>query len=211
MIKIAKNPDHYVDNKEFLRHMIDFKENTREAREHGKKDPQIPDALGEIFVKIASHLSYKSNFINYGFREDMISDGIENCVQYIHNFDPEKSRNPFAYFTQIIYYAFLRRIQKEKKQLYVRYKSLENTQIMEVPALAFQEDYSNLSSIGFSKLYDNMSEFIETYEDAMEKKKEIKTKHRKTVTKKKKTARATAAASNNILQFASNLTEEEKL
>ena len=82
-------------------------------------------------MQIAVHLSYKSNFINYGFREDMISDGIENCIQYIHNFDPDKSKNPFAYFTQIIYYAFLRRIQKEKKSLYVKYKSLENSQIMD--------------------------------------------------------------------------------
>ena len=60
-----------------------------------------------LFLKIANHLSFKPNFVNYMFKEDMISDGIENCVQYVHNFDPEKSQNPFAYFTQIIHYAFL--------------------------------------------------------------------------------------------------------
>ena len=199
---MKKKPEHYVDNKEFLYHMIEFKEETATARESGESDPRIPDVLGEIFIKIASHLSYKSNFINYGFREDMIADGVENCIQYIHNFDPAKSKNPFAYFTQIIYYAFLRRIQKEKKQLYVRYKSLATTQIDSMN----KEDHATLSSLGITKLYDNMSEFIENYEEAMEKKKQIKSKQRKTIKKKKK-----QTSSNNILQFASNLSEEEIL
>jgi len=195
-----KNPEHYVDNKEFLQHMIEFKDATTAARDNGESDPRIPDAIGEIFVKIASHLSFKSNFINYAFREDMIADGVENCIQYVHNFDPAKSKNPFAYFTQIIYYAFLRRIQKEKKQLYVRYKSLENSHLDNMA----EDDQAAVSSIGITKLYDNMSEFIESYEESMQKKKEIKNKQRKT-TKKKTTS------SNNILQFASNLSEEEKL
>jgi len=199
-----KRPDHYVDNKEFLEHMVDFKKMTDSARENGENDPQIPDAIGEIFYKIASHLSYKSNFINYAFRDDMISDGIENCIQYIHNFDPEKSNNPFAYFTQIIYYAFIRRIQKEKKQLYVRYKSLDNSQFDTMS----EEDYNNITSLGIAKLYDNMSEFIDNYEDSMEKKKKIKSKQRKTTTKK---VRRKTSSSNNILQFAVNLTEEEKV
>ncbi len=201
MAREKKKPEHYVDNKEFLQHMVKFKEATTAARDDGKADPQIPDAIGVIFVKIASHLSYKSNFINYAFREDMIADGIENCIQYIHNFDPEKSKNPFAYFTQIIYYAFLRRIQKEKKQLYVRYKSLENSQFDNMS----DEDHAAVSSIGMAKLYDNMSEFIQNYEDSMEKKKQIKNKQRKSNKKKKVTS------SNNILQFASDLTEEEKI
>ena len=196
-----RKPDHYVDNKEFLQHMIEFKEATTAARDNGESDPRIPDAIGEIFVKIASHLSFKSNFINYAFREDMIADGVENCIQYVHNFDPAKSKNPFAYFTQIIYYAFLRRIQKEKKQLYVRYKSLENSHLDNMT----EDDQVAVSSIGITKLYDNMSEFIESYEESMEKKKEIKSKQRKTTKKKK------ASSSNNILQFASNLSEEEKL
>jgi len=208
----VKNPDHYVDNKEFLQHMIKFKEDTQIARDIGESDPQIPDEIGEIFVRIASHLSYKSNFINYGFREDMISDGIENCIQYIHNFDPNKSKNPFAYFTQIIYYAFLRRIQKEKKQLYVRYKSLENTQILNSLDNNIEEDYNNITSLGVSKLYDNMGEFIENYEESMEKKKQIKIKS--SAKKKKSTKRKQKGkngSSNNILQFAEGLTEEEKL
>jgi len=200
--------EHYVDNKEFLKLMLEFKEETEAAKTNGKETPKIPNEIGEIFVKIATHLSFKSNFINYAFREDMIADGIENCIQYVHNFDPEKSRNPFAYFTQIIYYAFLRRIQKEKKQLYVRYKSLEHSQIMNSLGNELnEEDLRNMTSIGASKLYDNMSEFIETFEDSMEKKKEIKSKQRKTVTKKKKPQRT----GNSVLRFATNLSEEEKV
>ena len=102
------------------------------AKEAGLPKPRITNYLGECFLKIATHLSYKPNFVNYMFREDMISDGIENCVQYIHNFDPEKSKNPFAYFTQIIHYAFLRRIQKEKKQLEIKNKIIERTGYDEV-------------------------------------------------------------------------------
>ena len=200
-----RRPDHYVDNKEFLEHMINFKDATAKAREKGKPDPQIPDELGVVFMKIATHLSFKSNFINYAFREDMISDGIENCIQYIQNFDPEKSRNPFAYFTQIIYYAFLRRIQKEKKQLYVKYKSLENSQVMSeliVNDPLGPDNTSGVSSIGFAKLYDNMSEFVYTFEDAIQKKKDIKNKQRTIVKKKRKNK-------NNILDKATNLSKDE--
>ena len=200
---VQKRPDHYVDNKEFLRLMVEFKESTTTARENGENDPQIPDDVCKIFMKIASHLSFKSNFINYAFREDMIADGIENCIQYIHNFDPAKSKNPFAYFTQIIYYAFLRRIQKEKKQLYVRYKTLENSQLDTMS----EDDRATVSSIGIAKLYDNMNEFIENYEESMQKKKEIKSKQRKSTKKKK----PEETSGNNILQFASNLNEDEKL
>ena len=84
-----------------------------------------------MFLKIANHLSYRPNFINYTYRDEMISDGIENCLQYVHNFNPDKSNNPFAYFTQIIYYAFLRRIQKEKKQSHVKNKLIENMTVDE--------------------------------------------------------------------------------
>ena len=82
----------------------------------------MTDYIGKCFLKIANHLSYRPNFINYTFRDDMISDGIENCLQYLDNFNPAKSNNPFAYFTQIIYYAFVRRIQKEKKQVTIKHK-----------------------------------------------------------------------------------------
>ena len=122
-----KRSEHYVNNKEFLAALIKLREDREIAEIRGNEKPRIPRYIGECFLKIATHLSFKPNFVNYMFKEDMISDGIENCVQYIHNFNPEKSQNPFAYFTQIIHYAFLRRIQKEKKQLEIKNKILEKT------------------------------------------------------------------------------------
>lgn len=127
-----KRSVHYVNNKEFLAALIAYRESVQLAEQRGDPKPRITNYLGECFLKIATHLSFKPNFVNYIFKDDMISDGIENCVQYIHNFDPEKSQNPFAYFTQIIHYAFLRRIQKEKKQLEIKNKILEKTGFDEV-------------------------------------------------------------------------------
>ena len=144
-----KKSEHYVNNKELLEAMIVYRSKVEKSyketfnkdlteqprQERGKRwegKPPIPNYLGDCFLKIATHLSYKPNFVNYMFREDMISDGIENCVQYIHNFDPEKSKNPFAYFTQVIHFAFVRRIQKEKKQLDIKTKIIERTGFDEV-------------------------------------------------------------------------------
>ncbi len=127
-----KRSEHYVNNKEFLAALIRYQEDIEIARLQDKTKPVIPRYIGECFLKIANHLSFKPNFVNYMFKEDMISDGIENCVQYIHNFNPEKSRNPFAYFTQIIHYAFLRRIQREKRQLEIKNKIIEKSGYNEV-------------------------------------------------------------------------------
>ena len=112
--------------------LIVYRAKVANAKENDLPKPRITNYLGECFLKIATHLSYKPNFVNYMFREDMICDGIENCVQYIKNFDPEKSSNPFAYFTQIIHYAFLRRIQKEKRQMDIRAKIIERSGFEEV-------------------------------------------------------------------------------
>tara|TARA_R100000008_G_C3579547_1_gene167504 strand:- start:641 stop:1207 length:567 start_codon:yes stop_codon:yes gene_type:complete len=122
---MTKKANHYIDNKEFYAAMIEWKKDITEAEECDEPRPPVTDYIGECFLKIAEHLSYKPNFINYPYREEMVGDGIENCLMYAHNFDPEKSKNPFSYFTQIIYYAFLRRIEKEKKQSYVKYKAME--------------------------------------------------------------------------------------
>ena len=114
--------EHYVNNAEFLEAMKAYRKRCREAKKAGKPKPPVDNYLGSCFLKIANHLSYRPNFINYTFRDDMISDGIENCLQYLDNFNPAKSNNPFAYFTQIIFYAFVRRIQKEKKQVTIKHK-----------------------------------------------------------------------------------------
>ena len=127
-----KRSEHYVNNKEFLAALIKYREDKEIAELKGLPKPPIPRYIGECFLKIANHLSFKPNFVNYMFKEDMVSDGIENCVQYIHNFNPEKSQNPFAYFTQIIHYAFLRRIQREKRQLEIKNKIIERSGYSEV-------------------------------------------------------------------------------
>ena len=111
-----KQKPHYVDNKKFLGAMIEHRLKCQKAEDKKRKAPEVTNYIGECFLKIANHLSYRTNFINYTYRDDMISDCIVNCLQYMRNFNPENSNNPFAYFTQIIYYAFIRRIQKEKKQ-----------------------------------------------------------------------------------------------
>ena len=119
MKTMTKKTNHYINNADFLKALVDYKQLCDTAEKEKKPEPPIPNYIGECFLKIADHLSRKPNFVSYSFRDEMISDGIENCLMYFKNFDPIKSKNPFAYFTQIIYYAFLRRIMKEKKQLYV--------------------------------------------------------------------------------------------
>ena len=128
-MKKKKVTQHYVDNKKFLEEMTKFRNRVLKAQNSGRKRPVVTNYIGECFLKIANHLSYRPNFINYTYRDEMISDGIENCLQYASNFNPDKSKNPFAYFTQIIYYAFIRRIQREKKQQHVKHKIIENMNI----------------------------------------------------------------------------------
>ena len=149
-----KKSEHYVNNKELLQALIVYREKVADAKEKDLPKPRITNYLGECFLKIATHLSYKPNFVNYMFRDDMISDGIENCVQYIHNFDPEKSRNPFAYFTQIIHYAFLRRIQKEKKQLDIKTKIIERSGFDEV--MNVDDNAMSGSSSDYNTIIDNI-------------------------------------------------------
>jgi len=127
--KKKKQPVHYVDNKLFFTVMLKFHSGCEEARNAGIELPRIPNYVGECIMKIATRLATRPNFVGYSYKDEMVSDGIENCLTYIHNFNPEKSSNPFAYFTQIIYYAFLRRIQKEKKQQYIKHKIFENAMI----------------------------------------------------------------------------------
>ena len=123
---------HYVNNGDFLKALIDYKEASKKAKKENKPLPPIPNYIGECFMKIAEGLSHKPNFINYTFKDDMISDGIENCLTAVEKFDPERSTNPFAYYTQIIFFAFVRRIQKEKKQQATKYKMLEHVDIDQI-------------------------------------------------------------------------------
>jgi hypothetical protein len=170
MTLTTKKPRQYVNNADFLKALVDYKQKVNDAKLAGKPIPTIPNYIGECWMKIAEGLSHKPNFINYSYRDEMIADGIENCLMYFDNFNPDKSKNPFAYFTQIIYYAFLRRIQKEKKQLYVKYKATEQIGILDEFELMEFEDGTSRQF----ELYDNISEFISTYEDAKQAKKDAK-------------------------------------
>jgi len=152
---------HYVNNVEFYEAIKEYQIKVQEAKEAGKERPQVTNYLGDCILKIATHLSYKPNFINYSYRDEMISDGVENCLQYFTNFDPTKSKNPFAYFTQIIYYAFLRRIAKEKKQTFIK-----NKIIMEMPYDAFElqgHDEDGAYANAYLDFLQNNSDFEDPY------------------------------------------------
>lgn len=154
MSKKEKNV-HYVNNKQFHEALIVYKNKCNAAKENGLSRPKIPDYIGDCFLKIATHLSYRPNFVNYMYRDDMISDGVENCLQAVHNFDVTRS-NPFAYFTQIVYFAFLRRIGKEKKQVEIKEKILEKSSFDEVfsaDEYYSSSDYNSIKDAIQSKYY----------------------------------------------------------
>lgn len=166
-VKVA----HYVDNKKFLQALIEHNEKVNEAKRLGLPKPQISNYIGECFLKIATHLSYKANFINYTFKDDMISDGIENCLTAAEKFDPTRSSNPFAYYTQIIFFAFVRRIQKEKKQQATKYKLLENIDIDQIVAHSEDND----------ELVNHLMEMVRKQSDTVDpERKTIKTRKKKT-------------------------------
>ena len=177
---MARKKQHYVDNERFLEVMSDYREKYLQAKDNDTELPIIPDYAGECFLKIAERLSHRPNFINYAFREEMVSDGIENSVMYASNFNPEKSTNPFAYFTQIIYFAFLRRIEKEKKQLYIKYKTMEEYSSLEdhVDMGEMGQSETQAVSSGASPLTvdkrASIQEFILAFEEKKRKKKKPK-------------------------------------
>jgi|TARA_Y100000310_G_scaffold105378_1_gene103831 hypothetical protein len=167
-----KNPKHYVNNKDFAAALIDFKIKVEAAEDSNKQRPMITNYIAECFMKIATHLSFRQNFIKYPFREEMVMDGVENCLQYMDNFDARKALdlgktpNPFAYFTRIIWFAFLRRIAKEKKLLYVKYKMTERQNIVTSLDKAGYEQDSGSGSNSFT--YGDTikaSEWSQEYQD----------------------------------------------
>lgn len=133
------------------------------------EQPKIPDYVGLAIMLIASKLGKKFNFGGYSFNDEMQADAVENCLRYINNFNPEKSNNPFAYFTQIIKFAFIRRILKERKQQYIKYKNLQN--------MFTTEDLVEHGAISrHGTFHDTITDFVKKYEDAIETKKNEKIK-----------------------------------
>jgi len=153
----------YVNNKDLLEALVKYKNDCIEAENAGEERPRVPDYIGHCIFQIGTRLATKPNFSGYSYKDDMISDGIENCLLYIMNFNAEKSQNPFAYFTQIIWYAFLRRIAKEKKQMYIRFKSSQHM-------LATGGTYTGEDlSVHLTTSAEYMNDFIKDFEEKIEK------------------------------------------
>jgi DNA-directed RNA polymerase specialized sigma24 family protein len=166
-----------VNNKTLLEEMIKYRDKVILSKENGTTKPPIPNYVGQCLMLIANRLSHKPNFSSYSYKEEMISDGIENCIMYIDNFDPAKSKNPFAYFTQIIHYAFIRRIQKEKKQQYIKIKNMENSFIFSELADHMEGHEADMGG-GKTNFFDNeiTGEFVKNFEASLEKKKKTEQK-----------------------------------
>jgi hypothetical protein len=166
------NPSaHYVDNKRLLEELSVHHRLVKEAKANGGKKPRITNYVGECILLIAKKLCNRPNFMNYPFKDEMIGDGIENCLMYIDNFDPAKSNNPFAYLTQIIYYAFIRRITKEKKHLYTKHKLIQNSMIHS-NHIEQSEHGEQLDQSFFEN--EHMNDFVKTFEEGLAKKRKEK-------------------------------------
>jgi hypothetical protein len=162
---VQRSKRNYVNNPDLLAALVEYKKKCQEAEDQGDELPKVPDYIGECIYQIATRLATKPNFSGYSYKEDMIMDGIENCLLYINNFDAAKSSNPFAYFTQVIWYAFLRRIAKEKKQMYIRFKSSHN---MVAQGGTYESDEVRLH---LNTNADYMNSFIEDFETKLNKNK----------------------------------------
>ena len=155
--KKKKAVNNYINNQDLYAAMVSYKKEVRKLKKIKEKAP-IPNYVGECLLLIAKNLSNHPWFKGYSdhWKQEMISDGVENCVLYLDNFDPKKSKNPFGYFTQITYFSFRRRIDKEKKQQYIRYKNMENY-------FDLNDSYVGGALID-RELYENNQVFIEEYE-----------------------------------------------
>jgi hypothetical protein len=166
---MAKKKTHYVDNEKFFAEIVEYKKKCKIAITEGKDKPRVSEYIGKCIYLIAENLAHKPRFMNYSFVDEMKSDAIENCLMYFDNFDSDKYSNPFAYFTQIIYYAFHRRINKEEKNRYIMYKKFQEG-ILDTEASRFMIDNDDNHLIT-STMYDNINDFINRFEKREEEKK----------------------------------------
>ena len=165
-----KKKNHYVDNEKFLAEIKVYKQQCKDALAEGKEKPRISEYIGKCIYLIAENLSHKPRFMNYSFRDELVSDAIENCFLYFDNFDSDKYSNPFAYFTQIIYYAFHRRIAKEEKNRYIIYKKFQES-VLDTSDASLMVDADD-NHVVSSTMYDNLNEFIKKFETREAEKKE---------------------------------------
>ena len=167
---------HYVDNDKLFEEMSKHREAWLKYKAEGGDPPRVSEYIGECILMIAERLASKPNFVHYTYKEEMISTGVENCILYLHNWDPEKSSKVFSYFTTIIFYAFLRTIDKEKKQQYIKTKLFETKDIgkkLSVSAgvagadqtMTKADELINLADHALYKAKDLGRDLCVTYED----------------------------------------------
>lgn len=167
---MSKKPKNYINNPDLLAEIMRYQERCRIADSEGKPRPVQTDYMGLAFMKIAENFANNYQYRNYTFRDEMVGDAIMFCVKSVDGFDPEKSNNPFAFFTTAVYFAFLQKIQKEKKQLYIKYKNLESSGLCDII-----EEHGELEMVesNFSlQSADTRQNFIKDFEESMQKKKD---------------------------------------
>lgn len=158
-----KKPVNYINNKQLYSVMLEFYEKTEQNKKDNKELPQIPNYVGQCFLKICNGLSNRPNFAGYSYKDEMIGDAIENCVTAAYGFNPHKSTNPFAYFTQIAWFAMVRRITKEKKQNYIKHKNFQNNNLM--------DEFLTDNYLASNKSSDYSEDVINNFEESERKRK----------------------------------------
>ena len=161
----SKESTHYVNKEEFYNEFVIWYAARKLAEDCGDDEPPIPEEIGRNILLIASHTAKKHNWqSNSHYRQEMISDAVLNCIKYIRNFDVEKSKNPFSYFTQISYYSFLKTIDIEKTQDYVKHKSTLNSQIFQELQNGTLDDEDKVLE-DFEYNLESVEDFISIYEN----------------------------------------------
>jgi len=167
----------YVDNQQLYNALVEYKKKCKESENAGRKKPKLPDYIGDCILKIASRLSYRPNFANYPYRDEMVSDGVLNCITYIDNFDPKLSTSPFGYLTQICWFSFVRVINKEKKEKFTQFKFAEQQNNKDFQNW-FNEVYAGVD-VGRKDFFGLTDSDMERFEDMVQPKKPRKKKKTK--------------------------------
>jgi hypothetical protein len=196
MARTKRASIHYVNNAEFSQAVVDYVTTVREAKEKQTKLPIVPDYIASCFLRIAEGLSHKSNFIRYTYREEMVMDAVENCLKAIENYNLEAATrtgkpNAFAYFTQITWYAFLRRIAKEKKQQDIKLKYLTKSGIENFVDNVHGDDMSQ----------QVVGAFVDTLRDRIEKVRYVDTEVKELYEEDKKKRKRRAKADSDLSDF----------
>ena len=189
-----KKSIHYVNNADFSTAVVSYVEKVEKARKEETDIPKVPDYIAQCFLRIAEGLSHKANFIRYTYREEMVMDAVENCLKAIGNYNLEAATrtgkpNAFAYFTQITWYAFLRRITKEKKQQEIKLKYLTKSGVESFVDVG-------LESVGA----DQASFFVDTLRDRIQRVRNTDNEM-KEIVKKERKKRKVKVADSDLSEF----------